>query len=89
MTIKKYLKTPEEILALKDTDTKIYNIRCDLNYLKFIKGTLCQFSSRGDELLRYNITLNMNGEYYILVEEPVKEATERITKVRSCRDYWL
>ena len=42
MTIKKYLTTPEEVLALRDTDTKIYT-EGDTGYYQFIQGVLCYF----------------------------------------------
>lgn len=74
--IKKYLTTPEEILALKDTDTKIY-IEDSYNYYKFVNGCLCWFDTNGD--FDFNATMSV-GEFlkkkYILVEEPVKEADE-------------
>ena len=74
--IKKYLTTPEEILALKDTDTKIY-VEDSCNYYRFINGCLCLFDNNGG--FDFNVIMSV-GEFlkkkYILVEEPVKEATE-------------
>ena len=74
MTTKKYLTTPEEVLALKDTDAKIY-IEDSLNYYRFIDGCLCWFNAKGDFDL--NVTMHFSGDFqakYIVVEEPVKEA---------------
>ena len=69
--MKKYLKIIEEVLALKDTDTKIYygDEGC---YLKFINGVLCFF---GDNGVMINASAGMTGaeKYYILVEEEADE----------------
>lgn len=74
MTIKKYLTTPEEILALKDTDTKIY-VENAGGYYKFIQGTLFYFQNAGVDF-EYQSSLWKSQNPYILVEEPVKEADE-------------
>lgn len=74
--IRKYLTTPEEILALKGTGTKIY-VENLCNYYRFIDGCLCWFNGKGDFDL--NATIHVGKDFqkkYILVEEPVKEATE-------------
>ena len=76
MTIKKYLTTLEEILALKDTDTKIY-IEESCNYYRFIDGCLCWFGGSGD--FDFNVAMHIGESFqkkYILVEEPANEATE-------------
>ena len=73
--IKKYLTTPEEILALKDTDTKIY-VEHQGGYYKFVGGVLCYFHSDGKDF-HYQTGLWMSQNPYILVEEPVKEVTEK------------
>jgi hypothetical protein len=71
---KRYLKTIEDIEALRNTSTVIYEERCDLNYLRFIEGVLCQFSSRDNKLLRYNVTLNVDcNKLYIEVEDEPSE----------------
>lgn len=79
MTIKKYLTTPEEILALKDTDTKIYDYFKD-KYYKFVGGVLCYFNDK-DEILLFNTNLVLghlkNSYPYILIEEPISNATEK------------
>lgn len=75
MTIKKYLTTPEEILALKDTDTKIYCENVTAWYCQFINGVLCRIYT--DKTAMFNVYIDLTGNYYILVEEPVKEATEQ------------
>ena len=71
---KKYLTTPEEVLALKDTATKIY-YGDDGCYIKFINGVLCFFSDNG---VMINASAGMTGaeKFYILIEEPVEEADE-------------
>lgn len=69
---KRYLKTIEDIEALRNTDTIIYNARCSSNYLRFVDGTLCQFNKDG-KLLRYNATINICGEEYIEVEDEPSE----------------
>lgn len=76
MTIKKYLTTPEEVLALKDTNTKIYSEEYD-GYYQFVKGTLCYFYSDGDMIVFSELGIG-KGTFtkYILVEEPVKDADE-------------
>ena len=71
---KKYLKDVESVLALKNTDTKIYaeNIT---GYYQFVKGVLCRFSTNSDHVCIGDwVTLAMN--LYILEEEPMQEATE-------------
>lgn len=73
---KKYLTTPEEILALKDTDTKIYTFS-EEKYYKFVDGVLCLFGGNDSiELFNTNLAIGTYERPYILVEEPVKEADE-------------
>lgn len=74
MTKKKYLKTIEEVLALKDTDTKIYCKNSSGWYCQFIEGILCRIYSGSTPI--FNTSVDVNGDYYILVEEPVKDADE-------------
>ena len=78
--IKKYLTTPEEILALRDTDTVIH-YGADGNFvMKFVQGVLCLFSKDDNRLICFNETLSPDSQNpYILVEEPAKEATEKDT----------
>ena len=76
MTIKKYLTKPEEILALKDTDTKIY-IDGLSTYYQYVSGVLCRFHERHPAIFNCAVELNGLSPLYILVEEPVKEATEK------------
>lgn len=77
MTMKKYLTTPEEVLALKDTDTKIYSEGSE-GYYQFVQGTLCYFYSDGDLIVFSDIGIGKGKlAKYILVEEPVKEATKK------------
>lgn len=77
MTTKKYLTTPEEILALKDTDTEIH-YGADGNFvMRFVQGVLCLFSKDDNRLICFNEPLSISAQNpYILVEEPVKEADE-------------
>lgn len=72
---KKYLKTPEEILALKDTDTKIY-IDGLSTYYQYIGGVLCRFHEKHPPVFNCGVELNGLDPLYILVEEPVNEATD-------------
>ena len=71
---KKYLKTVEDILALKNSDTKIYVERGE-GYYQFVDGILCKFDNY-DSLIYFNIELDFEGTNYILEEEPIQEATE-------------
>lgn len=76
MSIKKFLTTAEEILSLKDSDTKIYT-EGEEGYNQFVKGTLCYFDTDGSIIVssEFGIGKGFMGKY-ILVEEPVKEADE-------------
>jgi hypothetical protein len=65
---KRYLKTIEDIEALRNTDTKIYSVRCSSFYHKFVNGVLCFFSCE-DKLLNYNSTLDSLTERYIEVKD--------------------
>ena len=69
---KKYLKTVEDVLALKDTDMKIY-AECEGGYYQFIDGVLCAFDN-DDDGWSISPMLNDQEELYILEEE--SEATE-------------
>lgn len=72
--MKKYLKSVDEIEALRNTDTKIlYEIENGgvidpREYYKFVNGVLCGFSK--DTLVTYNTMLACkNIKYYIEVED--------------------
>lgn len=85
---KHYLKTAESVLALKDTDTKIYEEHSTW-YYKFIKGVLCRFNAYNG-ITYFNSCLDMEEDMYTLEEEPEQEATEKDigTLCRFCsRDY--
>lgn len=71
---KKYLKTIEDIEALRNTDTKIYReYQSSIGYYKFVNGVLCSFTTI-DELFMYNAGLSWNiQEYYIKVEDEPSE----------------
>lgn len=75
---KKYLTTIEEILALRDTDTKIYKDNAT-GYFKFVEGVPCFFNT--DSLyLFYNCTIDFSqkdSKLYIEVEEPGEEVTKK------------
>lgn len=77
MAIKKYLTTPEEVLALKDTDTKIYTDGYK-GYHQFVQGTLIHFICNGSFTMfsGFDIGEGFIGKY-ILVEEPISNATEK------------
>ena len=81
---KRYLKTVEDVLALKDTDTKIYEEHSTW-YYKFVKGVLCRFNSYNG-VTYFNCKLNMEEDIYIFEEEPKQEATEK-DKGYLCR-FW-
>ena len=82
---KKYLKTVEDVISLKDTDTKIYAEKEEGCYYQFVKGVFCCFSTNNDHVcIGDYVTLKMN--LYILEEEPVKEATEK-DKGKLCK-FW-
>ena len=71
---KKYLKTIEDLSVLKDTDTKIYCEDIAVWYCQFINGVLCRIFT--DKTAIFNASVDLTNNYYILVEEPVKEADE-------------
>lgn len=71
---KKYLITPEDVLHLKDTDTKIYCDNITTWYCQFMNGVLCRIYT--NKTVMFNVCIDLTGNYYILVEEPVKEADE-------------
>ena len=70
--MKKYLKTLEDIEALRNTDTKIY---CEgyRYHMKFINGVLCGFFNDGDIGYNTNILLSKETAYYIEVEDEPSE----------------
>lgn len=73
--MKRYLKTIEDIEALRNTDTKIYNEDCDTKeiYYQFVNGVLCEFV--GDGVFVYNTYLT-STRLYIEVEEEPKGITD-------------
>lgn len=77
---KRYLNTIKDVLALKDTDTKIYSDdENDDFYYKFVNGYFCRFDDCGSA--RFNDTILLTEDedderYYILEEEPMQEATK-------------
>lgn len=73
--MKKYIKTIKELLALKSTDTPIFNEASD-KYLKFIDGVLCSYDKEGG-LCGFNIAVGFNTRPFIEVEESIQEATEK------------
>lgn len=70
--MRKYLKTIEDLEALRNTDTKIYREIYGV-YYKFINGVLCSFTMNG-ELYMYNAGLSwVVQEYYVEVEDEPSE----------------
>ena len=74
--MKKYLKSVEEIEALRNTDTKVYSHGSD-GYYQFIKGVFCFIHSNGD--IYYNSDIGLDGTQY--VEVPDKPDTSLIGKL--------
>lgn len=68
--MKKYLKTFEDIEALRNTSTKIY---CDIEdgYLQFVNGWPCKFLSNGDKIFGCGILMS-DGPYIEVPDEPDK-----------------
>lgn len=71
--MKKYLKTIEDIEALRNTDTKIYIDDWAVGYYKFVNGVICKFHADTDDLLAYNEVLFLDGRQYIEVEDSLDE----------------
>lgn len=73
---KKYLKTVEELVALKDTDTKIYaeNVH---GYYQFVNGVWCGFDDECSSSWSICPLTCEEEELYILEEEPMQEASEK------------
>lgn len=74
MEVRKYLKTAEDVLALKDTDAKIYEKGYEGGYFKFVKGTLCRFNAYNG-IVYFNPSIDMEEEIYTVEEEPIQKAT--------------
>ena len=76
--IKKYLTTPEQLLTLRNTDTKIYTDDSDEeSYYQFVNGVLCRIYKDCKEI---NVEIGLGTGFlgkYILEEEPFKEADEK------------
>lgn len=72
---KHYLKTVEDVLALKDADAKIYE-ESSAGYYKFVKGVLCRFNAYNG-ITDFNSCLDMEEDVYTLEEESEQEATEK------------
>lgn len=68
--MKKYLKTFEDIEALRNTDTKIYCEKED-GYVQFVNGWPCRFLSNGDKLFGGGIFLSSNP-YIKVPDKPDK-----------------
>ena len=68
--MKKYLKTIEDIEALRNTDTKIYFERSG-GYAQFVNGWPCRFYSSGDVLFGYGMFLS-DRPYIEVPDEPCK-----------------
>lgn len=72
---KRYLKTVEDVLALKDTDTKIYAERIH-GYYRFVNGVWCSFDYDCPSSWSLCPLTCKGEELYVLEEEPMQEATE-------------
>ena len=75
---KKYLKTIEDIEALRNTDTKIrfeydnHGVAWKEQHYQFVNGVLCGFWD--GKLTNYNVMLSLDhGNYYIEVEDEPSE----------------
>ena len=68
--MKKYLKTIEDIEALRNTDTKIY-VENHGGYYKFINGVLCEFVGEGAFV--YNTYLTSTRLYIEVEDEPSED----------------
>ena len=68
--VKKYLKTIEDIEALRNTDTKIYQTSIE-GYYRFVKGVLCCFYDDGSFM--YNSDIFSDDNIYIEVEDEPSE----------------
>lgn len=69
-----YLKTLEDVMALKDTDKKIYE-ESSAGYYKFVKGVLCHFNAYNG-VTYFNCALDMEEDIYFLEEESKLKVTE-------------
>lgn len=72
--MKKYLKSVEEIEALRNTDTKIYRDN-GRGYFKFVNGLPCLFCDTSDVF--YNATIDFNeveSKLYIEVADKPDES---------------
>ena len=69
--MKKYLKTIEDIEALKDTDTVIHYGGDEKYLLRFVNGVLCSFYKENtDHLKQYHFNLDIDlHQPYIEVED--------------------
>lgn len=69
--MRKYLKTIEDIEALRNTDTKIY---CEMGdgYLQFVNGWPCKFFPNGDKAFGCGILMSDNP--YIEVPDKPDES---------------
>ena len=83
---KKYLKTIEDIEALRNTDTKIYERHYTNSYWKFIDGVLCKFYTDTNGFT-YNtsFTIDNNSNFYIEVEdEPSEDLIGKLGVFSNC-----
>lgn len=65
-----YIKTVEDLLKYKDTDTKIYSVDSDSYYFKFVNGVPCRFYDKGGFDFNCGFYVNNDKTYY--VEEKCK-----------------
>lgn len=84
---KKYLKTIEDIEALRNTDTKIYRDN-GRGYFKFVNGVLCSFTIN-DELSMYNDGLScvIQGHYIEVEDEQAPAPEDYIGKLGLFKEH--
>lgn len=76
---KKYLKTIEDIEALRNTDTVIHYGLDGKFILRFVNGVLCRFyKEKPEHLYEYGLTLNIE------IQEPFIEVEDKPTPAPKC-----
>lgn len=63
-----HIKTVEDVLKYKDTDTKIYSVESDDYYFKFVNGYLCRFYNN-DRRIDFNCGLFVKDDMTYYVKE--------------------
>lgn len=76
---KKRLKSIEDVIAYKDTDTKIYIEGSTNSYLKFVNGVLCRFYSNGGVFVNAGESLSLTTKWYVKENVPYSKQVEEAT----------